>query len=87
MREQIFLNQDLVTVEVHNQLICTLRKSESKKSIRNHPLIHATLIISTMKVTVGNKMRASDVDLRIISLQIFLNRTLRIRILLENGKA
>ena len=31
-----------------------------------------------MHVTVGNKIRASDVDRRIISLQIFRNQTLRI---------
>ena len=79
MREKVFLDQGAVTVEVHTQLINYLRKSEGGKSIRNHPSIHATPIISIMKVTVGNQERASDVDQMIILLQIFRNRTLWIR--------
>ena len=44
----------------------SLRNRESKKAIRNHPLIHETLIISVMNVMVGNQIHASDVDRRII---------------------
>ena len=44
--------------------------------MRNHPLIHATLIISVMNVTAGNQIRASDVDQRIILLKIFQKWTL-----------
>ena len=50
-----------------------------KRSIRNHPLIHATIIKIVMKVTVRNQIRASYVDQRIILLQIFQNRTLGIK--------
>ena len=62
MREEILLNQGSFTVEVHTQLRNALRNSERKNSIRNHPLIHATLIISVMNVTVGNQIHASDVE-------------------------
>ena len=55
---EIFLNQGAVTVVVYNQLRNTLSKSKSKKAIINHPLIHATLMISVLDVTVGNQIRA-----------------------------
>ena len=63
-------NQGAVTVEVHTQLIHTLNGSKIKKAIRNHPLIHATLIISLMNVTIGKQICDSYVNQRIISLQI-----------------
>ena len=66
-------------MEVHTQLRNVLRNIERKRSIRNHPLIHAILIIIVMNITVGNQIHASDVDWRIISSQIFRNRTLQIR--------
>ena len=74
-----FLNQGAVTVEIYNQLRNTLRNSESKKSIRNQPLIHATKIISTINIRVRNQIHASDVDQRIISLQMAQKRTPRKR--------
>ena len=49
-------------------MIKNLSSIEMKKAIRNHPLIHATLIISETNVRVGNQIRASDVDQRIFSL-------------------
>ena len=49
------------------------------KAIRNHPLIHTTIIIIIMNITIGNQIRASDVDQRIISMQIVRNRTLWIK--------
>ena len=71
MRENFFLNQGSVTEEVHIQPKNALNINEGERDIRNHPLIHRTLIIIVMNVTVGNQIRASDVDWRIISLQIF----------------
>ena len=71
MREQTFLNQGAVTVEVHTQLRNALNKSEIKKAIRNHPLIHGTLIISVMNIRVGNQICDSDVYRRIIPLNFF----------------
>ena len=55
MGEEIFFNQGVVTVKVHNQLINAFRNSKSKKYIRNHILIHATLVISVMNVMVRKK--------------------------------
>ena len=78
MREQTFPNQGGGTLEVHTQLRNPLNKSESEKAIINHPLIHRTLIISVMNAMVRNQLRASDVDWRIILLQVVQNRTLRI---------
>ena len=78
MREQILINQGAITVEVHTQLINDLSNSEREKDIINHPLIHTTLIISVMNVTIINQIRYSGVDRRIISLKIFQNRTLLI---------
>ena len=46
-----------------------LNNRERKKAMRNHPLIHGTIIIGTMNATVGNQIRDSDVDRRIISLK------------------
>ena len=69
-------NKGTVTVEVHPQLRNDLINIKSKKTIRNHPLIHAIIIISVMNLTIRNQIRASDVDRRIISLQIFQNWTL-----------
>ena len=68
--KKFFTDQGAITVEVHTQLINALRNRKSKKYIRNHSLIHATLPISVMNITVGNQIRASDADRRIISLQI-----------------
>ena len=68
-----------VDVEVHIQLRNDLGNSKRKKDIINHPLIHVTLIICAMLVTLGNPLCASDVDPRNISLQIFRNQTLRIK--------
>ena len=79
MSERIFLIQGAVTVEVHTQLINFSRNSEREKDIRNHPLIHAALIVNVMNVTVVNQVRDTDVNRRIILPQIFQNRTLRIR--------
>ena len=63
--EQKIINQSIVAVKVHTQLINALNNSKRKNSIRNHPFIHKTLIINVINVTVGNKIRASDVDQRI----------------------
>ena len=79
IREQNFLNQGVFTVEVHIQLINALRNIKRKISIRNHPLIQEIIIISVINVTVGNRISASDVDWRIISLRIDQNQTLWIR--------
>ena len=67
MREQIFLNHGAITVYVHTKLKNVLSNSKSKKAVINLPLIHATLIINLTNVTVGNKIRASFVEQRIIS--------------------
>ena len=71
MRDQIFLNQGAVTVEVHTQLRNALINIKRKKAIINHYSIHTTLIISAMNITAGNQIRASDVDRRIISSKHF----------------
>ena len=73
------LNQGAVTVEVHTRLINDLRNRKRQKSIRNHPLILVSLIISVINIMVGNKIFASDVDCRIILSLIVQNHTLRIR--------
>ena len=65
-----FLNQGAVTVEVHSEMKNYSSNREIIRSIRNHPSINATLIISVLNVMVGNQIRASDVDKRIISLKI-----------------
>ena len=67
-REKIFLNQGAVTVEVHTKPKNYLRSRERERSIRKHPLIHATIMIIVMNVTVKNQVRTSDVHRRIISL-------------------
>ena len=87
IREQIFINQGAVTVEVCNQPRKYLSNREIKRAIRNFSSIHTTIIISLMNVTIENQIRASDVDRRIISLKIVQNWTLWIRISLEHGKA
>ena len=69
MREKFLINQGAVTVEFHIQLENALSNNKRKKAIRKHPLIHATIIISTMNGMVRNQTCASDVDWRIISLQ------------------
>ena len=79
MREETFLNQGAVTVEVYTQLINALINRKIKKYISNHPLIHATLMVSVTNLTIGNKIRASYVYRRIISLKSFQKRTLWIR--------
>ena len=86
MGGEIFLNQYSVNVEVHIQLINYLSNSKREKSIRNNPLIHATIIIIVMNVIVGNQIRASDGDWRIISSQILQNRTLWIKKVHWNAK-
>ena len=77
MREKLFLNQGTVTVEVHTKLIMFSKQNDRKKAIRNYPSIHTTLIISLINVTVRNQIPDSDVNRRIILLQIFRNRKLR----------
>ena len=67
MREKILLDGGAVTVEVQNQPINSLNNIESKRSIINHCLIHANIIISVMNITVGNQISASYVYQRIIS--------------------
>ena len=76
MKKQLFLNQGAVNAEVHTYLSNYLSNRESKKAIRNHHLIHATLIISIRNITAGNQICASAVDWRTISLQIVQNQTL-----------
>ena len=76
MREQILLNQGAVTDEVQTQLETALRKIKRIRDIIKHPSIHLTLIINMLIVKVGNQIYASDVDRRIISLQIIRNLTL-----------
>ena len=56
-----------------------LGKRERIRDIIDHPSIHTTLVIIIVNATVVNKMRASDVDQRIILSQIFQNWTLQIR--------
>ena len=79
MKKQIFLNQVAFTVEVHDQLRNVLSNTERKKAIRNHPLIHAIIIIYAMNLTVRNQINASDVDRRMISSQNLWNRAPWIR--------
>ena len=55
------------------------KQQRKKKAIRNNYLIYSTLIISIINVMVGNQIRASDADRRIISLKISRNWTLWIR--------
>ena len=73
MRKKNFLNQGAVTVEVQIQLKNTLSNNERKKAITNHPLSHAKLIISVMNLMLGNQIHTSNVDRRIISLQMVQN--------------
>ena len=75
----MFLNGGAVTVDGHKQLKNDLTTRERIRAIRNHPSINATLIKSLLNITVGNHIRASDVDWRVTSLQIFRNQTLPIR--------
>ena len=79
MGQQIFLNQSTVTVDICTQMINALSNREKKNAVINQPFIHATIIISVMNKTVRNQVCASDVDWRIILLQIVQNRTLRIK--------
>ena len=59
---RVLINQGAVTVEVHTQLRNYLSNRKNKNAIRNHPSIHATLIIKIMNVKVANKISALDVD-------------------------
>ena len=68
MREQNLVNQGASTVEAHTQLRNSLSNSESKKDIRNQPLIQSTLIIGVLNATVRNQIHDSDVDQGIILL-------------------
>ena len=61
-------NQGTFAVEFHTQPGNYLSNRKEKMNIRNHPSIHATLIISLMEVMAGNQIRASDVDRRTILL-------------------
>ena len=79
MREPVFFNQVALTMEVHTELRNYVSNSESKKATRNHTLIHTTLRIIVINITVGNQIRATDVDRSIISSQIVQNRTLQDR--------
>ena len=74
MREKRLLNQSAFNVEGHTQLKNDLNNSETNKTIRKHPLIHVTPIISVMNITVRNQILNLDVDWRIMLLQIFQNR-------------
>ena len=78
-KRALFLNQGRVTVEVHTQPKKALSNSKRKNATRNHPLIHATIIISVTNVMNGNQICASYVDWRIISLRIDQNPTPWIR--------
>ena len=60
-----FINKGAVVVEDHAKLKNGLSNKEKMWVIRNHPYIHATLIISVLNVTVGIQIRASDVYRRI----------------------
>ena len=79
MREERFLNQGAVNVEVHTQMRNTLSISEMKKAIRNHLLFNAILIIHVINTMNGTQIHASDVDQRIISSQIVQKQTIWIR--------
>ena len=76
MRDQIFLNQGAHTMEVHTQTRNALINRETKRYILNQPKTLATIIIIIMDVKFVNKIRASDVDRRIISSQIVKKWTL-----------
>ena len=78
-REISFLNQGEVNLDVHTQLKNDLNNKEKITEIRNNPSIHKTIIIIALNLTVENKIRASDVDWKIISLQMVQNWTLRMR--------
>ena len=71
MTDKHFLNQDSVNVDIHAKMRNALSISKNMIAIIIHLLIHATLIVSVMIVTVRNQILASDVDIRIISLQVF----------------
>ena len=43
------------------------RQQINKKDIRNHPSICANIIITVIKVMVGNQIHATDLDQSIIS--------------------
>ena len=62
-----FLNQGAVTAEVHTSLINSLNNRKREKSIRNQPLIHATLIKIVMNITGRNQIHALHVDRMTIS--------------------
>ena len=66
-------------MDVHTQLKNDLNNKEKITEIRNNPSIHKTIIIIALNLTVENKIRASDVDWKIISLQMVQNWTLRMR--------
>ena len=65
-REDFFLKEGAVTVEVPTQLRNDSSNNKRKKAIRNQALIQKTLIIRLMIVTAGNKIRASYADWMII---------------------
>ena len=69
------INKGAVAVDVQTHLRSSLSKIESIRTIRNHPSIYATLIISVLTVTVRNQIRASDVYRMIILYQTVWNRT------------
>ena len=79
MRDNFFLNQGAVIVEVHTKLGNDGSNKEMKQAIRNHPLIHATRTIIVLNVTIGTQIHALDVYQRIIPLQIVKNQTLQIK--------
>ena len=87
MRDNFFINQGVVTVEVHTQLKNASSNIEMVRVIINHPSIHVTIIIRVMNIMVGNQIRASDVYQRIILSQIFRNRELWIRNFTETKKS
>ena len=74
------------TVEVRTELKNALISSKMEKSIMNHSLIHATLILSVMSIKVRNQIHDSDVDRRIVSSQNFRNWKLQIGKITETQK-
>ena len=55
MRENCFLDQGAVTMEVHTQPKNALNNRKNIKAIKNNPLIYKNIIISAMNVTAEKK--------------------------------
>ena len=74
-------------MEYHTQLKSSLSNRKTIKAIINQPSTHATLIIGILNIMARNQILTSNVDWRIISLQIVRNRTLQIRKLTGTWKS